>query len=319
MRPEVPILVTRAVIHFSQLLNYPPHIDALNSLVSAIEHGDLAAVHDLHRRLTRVGMGAFLEESAGPISGTEAQAYMGLAYDVLVDRWCTIMHRYVEQNPLPMTYPSEADKSAKARYRMTGKTPITANLLRSNIAACNAVFEALQDLAEPLEKAVNLVSDCFLAGHTLLTCGNGGSAADGGHIATEFVARFDTGRDRRPYPAICLSDSASTLTAIANDFGFEHIFARQVRAFGKPGDLLIAISTSGKSRNIALALEAAREVGIASIALLGKGGGIAKGLATVELIVPGNVTARVQEAHLLLYHTLCEAVDDRLLENEKRV
>jgi D-sedoheptulose 7-phosphate isomerase len=193
------------------------------------------------------------------------------------------------------------------------------SLLTSNIAASISTLQSLAAFSGPLAKAATLLSDCLLNGHTLLTCGNGGSAADGGHIATEFVARFDSGRDRRPYPAICLSDSASTLTAIANDFGFEHIFARQVHAFAKAGDLLIAISTSGKSRNIALALEAAREVGIASVALLGKGGGVAKGLATVELIVPSNVTARVQESHLLLYHTLCEAVDDLLLARERKL
>jgi D-sedoheptulose 7-phosphate isomerase len=190
-------------------------------------------------------------------------------------------------------------------------------LLKSNIAASSQTLQSLASLAEPLAAATKLVADCFLTGHTLLTCGNGGSAADGGHIATEFVVRFDSGRDRRGYPAICLSDSASILTAISNDYGFEHVFERQIKAYAKPGDVLVAISTSGKSKNISLALEAAKEIGISSIALLGKGGGTARGLATVDLIVPSNVTARVQEAHLVLYHTICEAVDDLLLERER--
>jgi D-sedoheptulose 7-phosphate isomerase len=190
------------------------------------------------------------------------------------------------------------------------------SLLKANIAASAAMMNSLSTLAEPLARAVRLVTDCLLGGNKLLTCGNGGSAADASHIATEFVARYQS--DRRPYPAIALTEPGSTITAISNDYSFELVFARQVRAFGRKGDVLIAITTSGKSKNISLALEAAKEVGIASIALLGKGGGFTRGIATVDLIVPGDVTARIQESHLLLYHCLCESVDAALLKAEGR-
>jgi D-sedoheptulose 7-phosphate isomerase len=186
-----------------------------------------------------------------------------------------------------------------------------AALLTANIQASVANLQSLPALADALSAACKLATDCLLAGHKLLTCGNGGSASDAAHLATEFVCRFHT--DRRPYPALCLTDSGSNLTAISNDSAFEQIFARQVRAFAKPGDVLIAITTSGKSRNILLALEAAREMGVASIAFLGKGGGFTRGVATVDLLVPSDVTARVQEAHLLLYHCLCEMVDATLI------
>ena len=184
-------------------------------------------------------------------------------------------------------------------------------VLRANIQASTATLAALISLAEPLDRAVKLVSDCLLGGHKILTCGNGGSASDASHLATEFVVRFQD--ERRGYPAISLTDSGSTLTAAGNDYGFEQIFARQVKAFAQTGDVLIAISTSGKSKNVLLALEAARELGIASIAFLGKGGGFTRGVATVELLVPSDTTARVQEAQLLLYHCLCELVDDKLI------
>jgi len=188
------------------------------------------------------------------------------------------------------------------------------SVLKANIHSANAVNLSLASLAEPLTRAAKLMADCLLNGHKLLTCGNGGSASDGAHIATEFVARFVD--NRRSYPAICLADSASALTAIGNDFGFDQVFARQVHSFAQKGDVLIAITTSGKSKNVTLALEAAKEVGIASIALLGKGGGQARGIATVDLLVASEVTARVQEAHLLLYHCLCEWVDDELMAKE---
>jgi D-sedoheptulose 7-phosphate isomerase len=193
-----------------------------------------------------------------------------------------------------------------------GEVTMTAEkLLQANIQASAATLQSLTALAAPLAQAARLATDCLLAGNKLLLCGNGGSACDAAHLATEFVGRFNA--DRRPLPAICLTDSGSTLTSIANDFGYDQVFARQVHGFARPGDVLIAITTSGKSKNIVLALEAARDIGIASIAFLGKGGGLAKGIATVDLLVPSQVTARVQEAHLLLYHTLCEMVDAVLL------
>jgi phosphoheptose isomerase len=189
-------------------------------------------------------------------------------------------------------------------------------LLKANAAASAATLQSLGVLAEPLARAVRLATDCLLGGNKLITCGNGGSASDASHLATEFVCRFNS--DRRPYPAISLTDTGSTLTAISNDYAFEQVFARQVKAFAKKGDVLIAITTSGKSKNIKLALEAANEAGVASIAFLGKGGGFTRGIATVDLLVPSEVTARVQEAQLLLYHCLCEMVDAALMKREAR-
>jgi phosphoheptose isomerase len=195
---------------------------------------------------------------------------------------------------------------------MSQQTPSAQSLLKANIEASAATFQALASLGPSLEQAARLCTQCLLGGHKLITCGNGGSAADASHIATEFVARFHT--DRRPYPAVSLTDSGSTLTAISNDYSFEQIFARQVRAFARHGDVLLAITTSGKSKNILLALQAAKELGVSSIAFLGKGGGFTRGIATVDLLVPSEVTARVQESHLLLYHCLCELVDAELIK-----
>ena len=158
--------------------------------------------------------------------------------------------------------------------------------------------------------ASEVVLKSLQSGGKLLFCGNGGSAADSAHIATEFTCRFQG--DRRPYPAIGLSADGGLLTAIGNDYAFQEIFARQVRAYGKPGDVLIALTTSGKSRNVLSAIEAARRLGVKTIALLGKGGGFTKGAADIEIIVPGTVTARIQEAQKFLLHAICEIVEPGL-------
>ena len=184
------------------------------------------------------------------------------------------------------------------------------SLLTRNIAAAMSQFETLRSLEPLLARAAQLVVTCFTGGHKLLLCGNGGSATDAAHITTEFVCRFS--EDRRPYPAICFTDAGSTLTAIGNDYAFDDVFSRQVWAFGQPGNVLIALTTSGRSPNVRLALEEAARRGVQSIAILGRDGGDTKGIATVDLIVPGDVTARIQEAHKLLYHTLCEMVEREL-------
>jgi D-sedoheptulose 7-phosphate isomerase len=184
------------------------------------------------------------------------------------------------------------------------------NLLRNNIDAAVQHLQALGPLAEPLSRAADLVARCFITGHKVLTCGNGGSAADAAHLATEWACRFV--EDRPPYPAICLSEVASTVTATSNDYGYDEVFARQVWAFGQAGDVLIALSTSGRSPSIVAALKKAAAIGLDRVAFLGRDGGDAKGLATVELIVPSGVTARIQEAHALLYHTLCEMIEPSL-------
>jgi D-sedoheptulose 7-phosphate isomerase len=171
-------------------------------------------------------------------------------------------------------------------------------------------LESVRPLEGDIVRAAELVKKCLLGGGKLLACGNGGSAADVSDFSTEFTCRFL--RERRPYPAINLTADGGLLAAIGNDYAFEDVFARQVGAFGQPGDVLVVASTSGRSKNILRALDEARRVGLQSIALLGKDGGEAKGRATVELIVPGPVTARIQEAHKFIFHVICEMVDPEL-------
>lgn len=168
----------------------------------------------------------------------------------------------------------------------------------------------LKSLEAPFLSACDIVSKTFATGGKLLACGNGGSAADCAHLTAEFTGRFI--RDRRPYPAICLSAETSLLTAVGNDYGYDAIFARQVHAFGRRGDVLVAITTSGNSPNILAALEAARTLGVSTISLLGRDGGKARGRADVEMLVPHELTARIQEAHMVLLHALCERVESLL-------
>ncbi|MDB6152255.1 MAG: phosphoheptose isomerase [Chthoniobacteraceae bacterium] len=184
------------------------------------------------------------------------------------------------------------------------------SIFENATAAAIETLHALRPVQPALEQAAAMVGNCVLGGHKLLVCGNGGSAADGADFATEFACRFI--QDRRPYPAINMTGCGSLGTAIGNDYGFEQIFARQVRGFGQPGDLVVALSTSGNSANILAALREARQMGIESIALLGREGGQARGLATLDLIVPGTATARIQEGHKFLLHVLCEIVEQRL-------
>ena len=182
-----------------------------------------------------------------------------------------------------------------------------ADILNANIADAVATFQTLSEHGESLRRATQLLAECLLGGHKLLICGNGGSAADASHIAAEIVGRFV--KERRGYAAIALGDSPGTLTAVGNDYGFDNVFARQVEAYGQPGDVFMGITTSGNSPNILRALEQARALGLASIMLLGRDGGRARGLGTIEFIVRQDVTARIQEAHQVLYHSLCQALD----------
>ena len=172
-------------------------------------------------------------------------------------------------------------------------------------------IESLRPLQAVHEHAAETVGRCLLSGHKLLVCGNGGSAADAADFATEFACRFVT--DRRPYPALNLAACGSLLTAVGNDYGYDEVFARQVRAFGQKDDVFVAISTSGNSKSIISAIAAANIAGLHTIALLGRDGGRARGLARMELIVPSTITARIQEAHKFLLHTLCEIVEARFL------
>ena len=187
------------------------------------------------------------------------------------------------------------------------------SILQTNIEQLEIVARSLTALESTLDKAVDIVRSCLAGGHKLLVCGNGGSAADASHLATEFVSRFKD--ERRPYPAIALNDFGSTLTAIGNDYAFEEVFSRQIWGFGQPGDVLIVFTTSGRSPNIIRALKEANARGLKSIAFLGRGGGAAKGMATVELLVASESTARIQEAHQILLHALCEMTETGLARN----
>lgn len=173
-------------------------------------------------------------------------------------------------------------------------------VVKATLAACAAPFERLVAAAVKTARG----------GGKLLFFGNGGSAGDAQHLATELTVRYV--RDRDPIAAVALTTDSSALTAIGNDLGFDQLFARQVRALGRAGDLAIGISTSGNSRNVILALEAARELGLTAAALGGRDGGKLVGLADPLLIVPSKTTARIQEMHIMLGQMLCGALEQEL-------
>jgi phosphoheptose isomerase len=186
----------------------------------------------------------------------------------------------------------------------------SSEVLKTAIEAAKETLKSLLDLDSQVAKAADLIEQCLRAGNKLLVCGNGGSAADASHFATEFVVRFM--KDRPAYPAICLAGDGGLLTAAGNDYGFDEIFARQVAAFGLPRDVMICLTTSGKSRNIERALQEAKARELKTIAFLGRDGGSTIGMADVDFLVRGDSTARIQEAHQLLLHVLCETVESRL-------
>ena len=163
------------------------------------------------------------------------------------------------------------------------------------------------DLPEKLETCAKYVEKALAEGHKVLFCGNGGSAADSQHLAAEFVGRFQ--KERKGLPAIALTVDTSILTAVANDYGYDTVFARQVQALGEPGDVLVGISTSGNSKNVLLAIEEARAKGITCIGMTAEGGGKMAAACDICLAVPAKVTARAQEMHILMGHILCELVD----------
>ena len=171
-------------------------------------------------------------------------------------------------------------------------------------------LRSLKKIEPKISRAAEMIEQCLRSGNKLLVCGNGGSASDAAHFATELVVRF--AKERRAYPAICLTGDGGLLTAAANDYGFDEIFARQVAAFGVPGDVLICLTTSGKSKNVQRALEEAKSRKLQTIAFLGRDGGSTIGLADVDFLVQTDSTARIQEAHQLLLHVLCEIVEERL-------
>lgn len=186
----------------------------------------------------------------------------------------------------------------------------SSEVLKTAVAAAKDTLQSLLDLDLQVAKAADLIEQCLRGGHKLLVCGNGGSAADASHFATEFVVRFM--KDRPAYPAICLAGDGGLLTAAGNDYGFDEIFARQVAAFGLPEDVLICLTTSGKSKNVERALREAKTRKLKTISFLGRDGGSTIGMADVDLLVRSDSTARIQEAHQLLLHVLCQICEARL-------
>lgn len=172
------------------------------------------------------------------------------------------------------------------------------------------VFETVARLEGAVDDAVGLAAESLRTGGKILLCGNGGSAADSQHIAAELVGRFVT--ERAPLAAFALTTDSSILTAVGNDYAYDQVFSRQVRACGRPGDCFIGYSTSGNSDNVLEALRVSKSLGLATIALIGRDGGRMKGLADVEIIVPSNTTARIQEAHGFIGHALCEGIEHAL-------
>lgn len=175
-------------------------------------------------------------------------------------------------------------------------------------------FKTLDSIREPIEGAAGTLISALRAGRKILICGNGGSASDAQHFAAEFVGRFT--RERSAWPALALNTDTSLLTAVANDYGYDNVFSRQVEALGKPDDVLIGISTSGNSENVIRAMHQASTLGMQTIALTGGGGGTLAGAADVAVKVPSHVTARIQEAHIFILHFWADTAEAALAEKE---
>ena len=178
-------------------------------------------------------------------------------------------------------------------------------------------LDAIEIMAAPIAAAIETLFNSLISGGKILACGNGGSAADAQHFAAELVGRFEV--ERQGLAAVALTTDSSIMTAVANDYSFKLIFDKQVRALGQPGDVLLAISTSGNSASIIEAINAAHDNDLSVVALTGKGGGRIAGMLgenDVHLCVPHDRTARIQEVHLLTIHCLCDAVDNALLGEE---
>jgi len=176
------------------------------------------------------------------------------------------------------------------------------------------IGEKLIGLVPQIAQASRIIIDCLNSGGKVMICGNGGSAADSQHIAAELVGRFK--RERRALAAIALSTDSSILTSLANDYSFDRVFSRQVEALGSAGDLLILISTSGNSANLIEAARAAKVGEIGTMALLGRDGGKVVGEVDFSIIVPSSDTARIQEGHMLIYHIICDLVEEEMAEKE---
>ncbi len=184
------------------------------------------------------------------------------------------------------------------------------SLFVQNLHEHNALFARLSELNEVVTAAGEVLTEVLRRGNKVIFCGNGGSAADSQHLAAEFTGRFI--KDRPPLAAMSLTVDSSALTCIGNDYGFEHVFLRQIQALGRAGDCLVAISTSGQSKNVTLAVEYAADNGIVTVGLLGRDGGMLAGKCDFSIVVPSETTARIQEAHILIGHTLCGMVEHGL-------
>ena len=177
----------------------------------------------------------------------------------------------------------------------------------ASLAETVRTFQALNEIRPAIDRAGELLLSSLRAGGKLLLCGNGGSAAEAQHFSTELVGRY--AKKRRSLPAVALTADGSLLTCIGNDYGFDGVFARQIAGLARPGDVVVAITSSGNSPNIVATLQESSRLGLKSVSFLGRGGGRCRGLATVDLIVPGDSGRTAQEAHLFLIHHFCEQID----------
>ena len=179
--------------------------------------------------------------------------------------------------------------------------------LQSAIKEHSDVLQSLESLSIPIAQTIAAMQQAFSQGNKLLVCGNGGSASDAQHFASELTGRFE--KDRTGFPAFALTTDSSALTAIANDYGFNRIFARQLESVGTEGDVLIVISTSGNSENLMATVQQAKLQKIKTIAFLGRDGGQLKSMVDIALVVAGERTSRIQEAHIFLLHFICQAFE----------
>lgn len=187
------------------------------------------------------------------------------------------------------------------------------NIRKNFTQSIQTKIAAAEELPVPIEKAAIMMVEALIRGNKILSCGNGGSAGDAQHFSSELLNRYE--RDRPSLPVIALTADSSTITSIANNYSFDEVFSRQIRALGQPGDILLAISSSGNSRNVINAMEAALARDMTIVALTGKDGGEMAGFISesdVEIRVPSSSTSRIQEVHLLVIHNLCESIENAL-------
>ena len=183
-------------------------------------------------------------------------------------------------------------------------------LIKKHISEHRVTLDSIADLDESIEKVADLLIQCLKNDGTIFWCGNGGSASDSQHLAGELVGRFVG--ERRPLKSIALTADSAVMTWIINDYGYEHIFSRQVEALGSEGDVLVGITTSGNSQNVLYAFKVAEQKGMTTIGLLGKGGGKATSMVKQSIVVSSNSTARIQEMHILIGHILCDLIEEGL-------